>query len=107
VSETLTGEGYDCYVADNVESAIEIVNTTPEIILILTDLKMPGGTGADLIKIVETTLGQKIKFIVMSGHARPGVEKNGIDLALYPFMKKPLDIENLIEKVGSVLEEKE
>jgi DNA-binding NtrC family response regulator len=65
---------------------------------------MPGGMGSDLIKIIETEFEQDIKFIVMSGHAYPGVEKNNIDLALYPFLKKPLDIENLIETVKSVLE---
>ena len=65
---------------------------------------MPGGMGSDLIKIVETEFERDIKFIVMSGHAYPRVEKNNIDLALYPFLKKPLDIENLIETVESVLE---
>ena len=48
-----------------------------------------------------------MKFIVMSGHARPMIEKNGIDLSLYPFLNKPLDIEDLIEKVDFVLNEKE
>jgi DNA-binding NtrC family response regulator len=106
-SETLTDEGYECFVASNVKAAVEIVKTTPEIVLILTDLKMPGETGADLIKIIETQCEQKIKFIVMSGHASPGIEQNGIDLGSYLFLRKPLDIENLIEKVGSVLETKE
>jgi YesN/AraC family two-component response regulator len=80
-----------------------MINTTPGITLILTDLRMPGGTGADLIKIVETTMEQKIKFIVMSGHAYPTIEKNGIDLSFYPFLKKPLHIETLLEKVKLVL----
>jgi CheY-like chemotaxis protein len=60
--ETLTDEGYVCVLANNVEDAIEIVKTTPEIILFLTDLKMPGRTGADLIKTVEKKFGQKINF---------------------------------------------
>jgi len=107
VSETLTDEGYDCFVANSVGAAVEIVKTTPGIILILTDFKMPGETGADLIKIIETKFEQNIKFIVMSGHANPGVEKNGIDLALYPFLRKPLDIENLIVMVAAVLKETE
>jgi DNA-binding NtrC family response regulator len=103
-AETLTDEGYDCVVASNVKAAVVMINTTPGIALVLTDLRMPGGTGADLIKIVETTLEQKIKFIVMSGHAHPTIEKNGIDLSFYPFLKKPLNIETLIEKVKLVLE---
>jgi DNA-binding NtrC family response regulator len=107
VSETLTDEGYECFVASTVKAAVEIVKTTPGIILILTDLKMPRETGADLIKIVKTTMGENIKFIVMSGHASPKVDGNGIDLESFPFLRKPLDIENLIETVASVLETKE
>jgi DNA-binding NtrC family response regulator len=68
---------------------------------------MPRRTGADLIKIIEMDVGKEIKFIVMSGHASPGVEANGIDVALYPFLKKPLDIENLTAMVASVLDIKE
>jgi DNA-binding NtrC family response regulator len=104
-SEALTSEGYECFVARGVVDAIEIVKTTPGIILILADLRMPGGTGADLIMIVQAQYEQEIKFIVMSGHASPKVEGNGIDIASYPFVRKPLDIECLIEIVASVLEE--
>ena len=106
-SETLTEEGYECFLASNVDAAVEIVKTTPGIILILTDLKMPGKTGADLIKIVEQKLGQNIKFIVMSGHTSTGVEGSDLAMRSYPFLRKPLDIENLIETVASVLETKE
>jgi len=34
-SEALTDEGYECCVASNVEAAVEIVKTTPGIILTL------------------------------------------------------------------------
>jgi two-component system response regulator CpxR len=105
MSETLTDEGYECFVASNVEAAAEIVKITPGIILIITDLKMPRKTGADLIKIVEAQCEQKIKFIVMSGHASPGVEGNGVNIASYPFLRKPVGIENLIEVVSSVLQD--
>jgi YesN/AraC family two-component response regulator len=68
---------------------------------------MPGKTGADLIKIIEAQYGKKIKFILMSGHASPKVEKNGVDISAYPFLRKPLNIETLIEKVSTVLAVKE
>ena len=106
MSETITDTGYECFVAKNVDAAVEIVKTTPEIVLIITDLKMPGKTGADLIKIVEAELKQEMKFIVMSGHGSPRIEENGVDIASYPFIRKPLGIDSLIEKISSVLEAK-
>ena len=107
MAETITETGYECFVAKNVDAAVEIVKATPEIVLIITDLKMPGKTGADLIKIVEAELKQEMKFIVMSGHGSPRIEENGVDIASYPFLRKPLGIESLIEKISSVLEAKE
>jgi DNA-binding NtrC family response regulator len=68
---------------------------------------MPRETGADLIKIVEEKFGQDIKFIVMSGHTSTGVEGGDLAMRSYPFLRKPLDIEKLIETVDSVLETKE
>lgn len=106
-SETLTDEGYECFVASSVKAAVEVIETTPGISLILTDLRMPEESGADLIKMVEEKFGQDIKFIVMSGHASPSIETDGIDLKLYPFLRKPLDVVSLIEIVDSVLATKE
>ena len=106
MSETIADTGYECFVAKNVDAAVEIVKATPEIVLIITDLKMPGQTGADLIKIVEAELKQEMKFIVMSGHGSPRIEENGVDIASYPFIRKPLGIDSLIEKISSVLEAK-
>ena len=107
MAETITDTGYECFVANNVDAAVEVVKTTPGIVLIVTDLKMPGKTGADLIKIVEAECEQEIKFIVMSGHGSPRIEENGVDIASCPFLRKPLGIESLIEKISSVLEAKE
>jgi DNA-binding NtrC family response regulator len=104
VLETLTAEGYQCFGASGVDAAVELVSTEIGIDLIVTDLRMPKKTGADLIKTIETKWGQQIKFIVMSGHASPGIEYSGIDIASYPFLKKPVDVDALIDTVACVLE---
>jgi DNA-binding NtrC family response regulator len=104
VIETLTVEGYQCFGASCADAAVELINTMVGIELIITDLKMPRKTGADLIKTVKTMWGQQIKFIVMSGHASLVDEGKDIDIASYPFLKKPLDVDDLIDKVVSVLE---
>jgi DNA-binding NtrC family response regulator len=101
-SESLISEGYECFIASCVDTAVEIVEHTPEIQLILTDLRMPKKTGADLIKIIEAKYGNRIKFVVMSGHANPKSVDNGINLALYPFLTKPLDVDILLATIDSV-----
>ena len=107
ISEALTDEGYECLVASSVDDAVEIVKTTPGIVIVITDLKMPGKTGADLIKIIETQCDPSIRFIIMSGHGSPRIEGNGIDIASYPFLRKPLSIEALLENISSIVETRE
>lgn len=105
MAEALTDEGYQCFVASNVEAALAIVKATLGIALIITDLKMPGKSGSDLIKAVQAPGGdQKPKFIVMSGHAGPDINDRDIDIGSFSFLTKPISIEHLIERVRSVLE---
>jgi len=107
-SEALTDEGYICFTASNVGEAVEIIKDTPGIVIVITDMKMPEGTGADLIEKISRTrciewMGKDKMFIIMSGHSLPEVVSNGIDLALYPFLKKPLDVNNLIDKIETMV----
>ncbi|MFT6043366.1 MAG: DNA-binding NtrC family response regulator [Porticoccaceae bacterium] len=107
VSETLTDEGYECLVASNVDDALVLVRNTKDIDIIFTDLKMPKKTDADLIAAVEKEFGQQIKFIVMSGHGSSIMENNGVDVGNYSFLRKPLNIYDLLDTVATFLENKE
>jgi len=99
----LTDEGYECFRASNVEAAVEMIQITPGIALILSDLNMPGKTGIDLVEIVKTKLGKNIEFIFMSGHASLSVMKSDVNISSYAFLKKPLNIEKLTTVVAAVL----
>ena len=102
-SETLIDEGYQCLTASNVDDALTIIRNNHDISLIVTDLKMPRKSGVDLIKIVENEFGKTFKFVVMSGHGSALVDEIDIDLNAYSFLKKPLDIDKLIETVSLVV----
>ena len=98
-SEALTEEGFDCITVNSVDDAVETLKNNPDIAVIVTDLKMPGKTGADLIKEVQKAFERDIEFIIMSGSN----EDLGPDLKKFPFLRKPLDISELIESVKMVL----
>jgi DNA-binding NtrC family response regulator len=105
-SEALTDAGYECLSASSVDDALVIEKNTKDIDIIITDLKMPKKTGTDLIAAVEKEFDQQIKFIITSGHASPRIERNGVDIGSYPFLKKPLNIDELMDTVATVLESK-
>ncbi len=102
-SEALTDEGYDCIAVNSVDAAMKTLKNNPDIAVIVTDLKMPGKTGADLIREVREDVTPDMKFIVMTGHGGATAEMNGVDNKAYPFLRKPLDISELIESVKTVL----
>jgi len=100
--EALTEEGYKCFPASNVDDALAILRDDPGIALVVTDLKMPGRTGGDLIQEVRAAFDRDIEFIVMSGHGSPTVKTNGVNIDELPFIRKPLDIGDFLEMVGKV-----
>ena len=102
-SEALTDEGYDCIAVNSVDAAVEALKNNPDIAVIVTDMKMPGKSGADLIREVREGVAPDMKFIVMTGHAGEINEMNGVDIKAHPFLRKPLDISELIESVKTVL----
>ena len=95
-SEALEFEGYDPLTASNVTDALKIVRDNPDIALILTDLKMPGQSGLDLVEILKHEFNNKLRFIVMSGHGSSDVENSVIEQG-FTFIRKPLDVDELTE----------
>ena len=61
----LTLKGYKTYTVSNVEEAIKMLDTTP-IDLVITDLKMPGVGGLELIKHVRANF-KNIEVLVITG----------------------------------------
>jgi len=51
LQRSLTSQGYQSFIAPNVAEAIRILDATP-IDLVITDFKMPGVSGLDLVRHV-------------------------------------------------------
>ncbi len=98
-AEALTDEGYECFSASNVNDALAILRNDPGIALVVTDLKMPGKSGGDLIKEARAAFDHDITFIIMSGSP----EKFGLDLNKFSVLRKPLDINEFLEAVETAL----
>ena len=70
LAELLEGEGFCCYTATSVISALQLLTLHPDISLVITDLRMPEESGIALIqRLREHTQRQHLPVIVISGHA--------------------------------------
>ncbi|MCP3890963.1 MAG: UDP-3-O-[3-hydroxymyristoyl] N-acetylglucosamine deacetylase [Desulfobulbaceae bacterium] len=101
ISGILTDEGYNSLVFEDAESFWQSLDTQ-EPSLVLLDIWLPGVDGLELLKRLNGRF-PKIPIIMMSGHAGIETAVKAIKAGAHDFMEKPLDLDILLEKVGSAI----
>ncbi len=69
--------------------------------VILTDIKMPGMTGLDLMKACQNQVSPP-KFVVISGHADFEYAKGALKLGAVAYCLKPLEEEEILDALDTV-----
>jgi len=103
VAETLTEEGYQAICAESVDAALDALRDHGDINVIVTDLKMPGRSGADFITEARADFERNLTFIIMSGHGSPSADTFGLDISQFCFFRKPLDIDQFIKAIATAV----
>jgi CheY-like chemotaxis protein len=104
ISEILTGEGHQVIGAENGEDGLQKLRnmgTKPQVILL--DLMMPMKDGATFRaeQLEDAELAQ-IPVILMSADSKIEAIKNNLQIRHY--LKKPIEIDDLIDTVAKVIE---
>ncbi len=103
VKDILRSSGYRIMEADNGNAALVIENDYEgKIDLLLTDVIMPGITGAELAR----TLAAKrpdMKILYMSGYTNEAIDRHGVLQEDIAFLQKPFTTRVLLEKVRQIL----
>lgn len=108
--EVLGGYGFAVDTADNGAAAVERVSASKpgDIDLILMDIQMPIMNGYDAtkrIRALEDTTQASIQIIAMTANAFEEDRKAAIDCGMNEFLSKPIDLEEVMEVLSSVLGE--
>jgi two-component system probable response regulator PhcQ len=91
---TLRREGWDLHTAASGAEALEILKRVP-VDLILTDHRMPGMTGLELVKVVRERY-PKVMRVILTGYAEFETVKAAVNEAeVFRFLTKPWDSEDL------------
>jgi len=103
VLERLLGrEGYEVRTARTGPDALEAARAkTPE--LLLTDLKMPGMDGLELLKAVRT-VSPTTEVILMTAYGTVEIAVEAMKVGAYDFVTKPLKRHDIVRSVGKALE---
>jgi len=98
----LASRGFKVFAAESVPEAVRLLESTP-VDLVITDLKMPGASGLDLIRHVRENY-RDTEVMMITGY--PSIEgavqalKSGAE----DYLSKPFTQQELLAAVGTVLE---
>lgn len=104
VGHLLRAEGYQATQADGPWRAVRIVNDSPKLDVLLTDVDMPDMTGLELARLAQK-LHPNLRLILMTGTQKPNWlpmfrEKH----ADVPVLEKPFNTDALVKAVQLVLD---
>jgi len=97
----LSGEGYDVTTASSGEAAMKFV-ADRHFDLVLTDLKMTGMSGLELLKEL-TDFDKSIIVILLTAHGSVDSAVDAMRLGAFEYLQKPYDSEKLLETVSRSL----
>ena len=95
--------GYIVLVAANADEALQVFDQNASIDLILTDVVMPGASGAELTRqLVEQR--PTLKVIYMSGYTDEAIVQHGVLMPGIAFLHKPFTSDALGRKIREVFD---
>ncbi|BBP76970.1 response regulator [Pseudomonas gingeri NCPPB 3146 = LMG 5327] len=103
LSHYLAGEGYRVLQAANGEEAFKILATKPNLDLMVTDFRLPGGVSGVDIAEPAVKLRPDLKVIFISGYPAEILETDSPITRTAPILAKPFDLDKLQEQIQRLL----
>jgi len=103
LSRLLEGEGYAIVAAETGEEALQILQQS-HIDLVLTDMRMPGMSGIDLLKKIRESYGE-LGVIILTGYGQIESYIEAMNFGAIEYVSKPFKVNELKFIVNKVLTE--
>ena len=102
LSEFLLSLDFSCHAVTSVDEALELIDADTDITLILTDMRMPGKSGTDLIRTLQAIPDRAFEYVIISGHLDADRELAGIEQDSVEMMRKPIDVGALMDYLDAL-----
>ncbi|MCX7732059.1 MAG: sigma-54 dependent transcriptional regulator [candidate division WOR-3 bacterium] len=102
LERNLNAAGYQVWTAQNVTDAVKLLQNE-HFDVVITDMKMPGASGLDLIKYVRENLNDT-EVMVITGYATVESAVQAVKIGAEEYLPKPFTDEELLNAVKRVLE---
>jgi putative two-component system response regulator len=97
ISTLLRAFGFTVKTCDNANSAVQEIQRTP-VDVVLTDIKMPGLTGVELLGMIHK-FDSQIPVILMTAYAELDVAVDAIKKGAFDFITKPYNADYLLHTI--------
>ncbi len=101
LSSLLSRGGWEVLTATNVEEALSILKTQP-IDIIVTDIRMPGESGLNLIQYIKSER-KDLKTVVITAKGSPEMEREVVSLGADAYLEKPFDLDYFLSVLKKVM----
>jgi DNA-binding response OmpR family regulator len=98
LAERLELRGMHVKIATDGEMALGLVETDPPQVVVL-DVMMPGLSGMEVLERIKA-VESRIQVILLTGHGGTKDGIKGMQLGAFDYLIKPVDIDELIEKLN-------
>ncbi|HWR83841.1 MAG TPA: sigma-54 dependent transcriptional regulator [Candidatus Deferrimicrobium sp.] len=102
LQRNLASKGYQVYTALGVQEALRVLDTA-SISLVITDYKMPRGSGLDLVRHVRENFADA-EVIMITGYASIGGAVEAVKYGAADYLAKPFTDEELFQAVERALD---
>ncbi len=99
------GSYADCLSATSYEEAISMLEKEEGVTLVISDIRMPGRDGFDLLMWLRENR-PKVRVVMITAYGSPSVRSLAKQNGAVRYMEKPLDLKQLMSTVRGILERK-
>jgi DNA-binding response OmpR family regulator len=101
LAERLELRGMQVEIATDGEMALSIIETDPPQVVVL-DVMMPGLSGMEVLGRIKA-IDPRIQVVLLTGHGATKDGIKGMQLGAFDYLIKPVDIDELIEKLNKAV----
>jgi FixJ family two-component response regulator len=105
LAEGLEASGFRVQVAGQAAEALDLVRRSPEIAVVMSDIRMPGGDGLQLARDIQAGRpeSQAIEVIVITGHATIDDAAAAVRSRVSDFLRKPFRLQTAVKAVQQAM----
>ncbi len=106
MEKRLNARDMDVVTADGGRAALEVLEKTPDVDVVVLDVKMPGMDGLEVLRSIRAA-HPLVEVIMLTGHGTIETAIDGMKHGAFDYLLKPCEIETLIDLVRQAKDKKD